>query len=122
MSESQERGGLTPQEWKDLQIQIAELFDITLRYAEIVAKESDKVWDRDRPKFVKSKENSVDEALAEYQKRLREFEDERQKAYEKNYSRIKADSFDRVVKIEKYVERLAAAVGVSFSVGLDRKK
>lgn len=83
MSESQERGGLTPQEWKDLQMQIAELFDITLRYAEIVAKESDKVWDRDRPKFVKSKENSVDEALAEYQKRLREFEDERQKAYEK---------------------------------------
>lgn len=122
MSESQERGGLTPQEWKDLQMQIAELFDITLRYAEIVAKESDKVWDRDRPKFVKSKDNSVDEALAEYQRRLREFEDERQKAYEKNYSRIKADSFDRVVKIEKYVERLAAAVGVNFSVGLDRKK
>jgi spore maturation protein CgeB len=122
MSESQERGGLTPQEWKDLQVQIAELFDITLRYAEIVAKESDKVWDRDRPKFVKPKDASVDDALAEYQKRLREFEDERQRAYEKNYSRIKADSFDRVVKIEKYVERLAAAVGVNFSVGPDRKK
>jgi hypothetical protein len=122
MSESLERGGLTPQEWKDLQVQIAELFDITLRYAEIVAKESDKVWDKDRPKFVKPKDMSVDEALAEYQKRLREFEDERQRAYEKNYNCIKADSFDRVVKIEKYLERLAASVGVNFSVGLDRKR
>lgn len=122
MSDTQERGGLTPQEWKDLQIQIAELFDITLKYSEIVAKESDKVWDKDRPKFVKRKDVSVDEALAEYQRQLKQFEDERQQAYAKNYSRVKADSFDRVVKIEKYVERLAAAVGVNFSVDPERKK
>ncbi len=119
---NQERGGLTPEEWKDLQQQIAELFDITIRYTEIVAMESDRIWDKDRPKFVKQRDTNVDAALTAYQKRLKQFEEERSAAYSKNYNKLKADSFDRVAKIEKYVERLAAAVGVNFFVDGEKKK
>ncbi|MDX2129311.1 MAG: hypothetical protein SFU91_09775 [Chloroherpetonaceae bacterium] len=110
------KAGLTSEEWDDLRVQIQELFDVTLRYAEVVAKESDRVWDSDRPKFTKLKDTDIDDALLKYQNQLNSFEEERKVAYNQMYERLKSDGFSRVVKIERYVEKLAAAIGADFHV------
>lgn len=102
------------QDWQELRNQINELFDITLRYAQMVAKEGDKVWDRDRPKFTKPANKSIDAAIAEYEARLAEFEEERRRAYLDNYTKLKADSVDRVAAIEEIVSKIAALHGVDF--------
>lgn len=105
---------LTPDEWRELRTQINELFDITFRYAELVAKEGDAIWDRDRPKFYKPASKTIDEAIAEYEVRLAAFEAERKKAYLEIYTKLKADSVDRVAVIEKLVTKLAQQQGVDF--------
>lgn len=105
---------LTPDEWRELRTQINELFDITFRYAELVAKEGDAIWDRDRPKFYKPASKTIDEAIAEYEVRLAAFEAERKKAYLEIYTKLKADSVDRVATIEKLVTKLAQQQGIDF--------
>jgi hypothetical protein len=105
---------VSTQDWQELRTQINELFDITLRYAQMVAKEGDKIWDRDRPKFTKPANKSIDEAIAEYEARLAEFEEERRRAYMDNYTKLKADSVDRVASIEEIVSKIAAMHGVDF--------
>ncbi len=105
---------LTAEEWRELRTQINELFDITFRYAELVAKEGDAIWDRDRPKFYKPASKTIDEAIAEYEVRLAAFEAERKKAYLEIYTKLKADSVDRVAVIEKLVTKLAQQQGVDF--------
>ncbi len=105
---------VSTKDWQELRTQINELFDITLRYAQMVAKEGDKVWDRDRPKFTKPANRSIDEAIAEYEARLAEFEEERRRAYIDNYTKLKADSVDRVASIEEIVSKIAAMHGVDF--------
>jgi hypothetical protein len=107
---------LTAGEWRELRTQINELFDITFRYAELVAKEGDAVWDRDRPKFYKPASKTIDEAIAEYEMRLAAFEAERKKSYLEIYTKLKADSVDRVAIIEKLVSKLAQLQGVDFKV------
>ncbi len=114
METLQHQASLTADEWRELRTQINELFDITFRYAELVAKESDAIWDRDRPKFYKPASKTIDEAIAEYEVRLAAFEAERKKAYMEMYSKLKADSVDRVAVIEKLVTKLAQAQGVDF--------
>lgn len=108
------QSALTDEEWRELRTQINELFDITFRYAELVAKEGDAVWDRDRPKFYKPASKTIDEAIAEYEVRLAAFEAERKKAYLEIYTKLKADSVDRVAVIEKLVSKLAQSQGVDF--------
>ncbi len=105
---------LTAEEWRELRTQINELFDITFRYAELVAKEGDAVWDRDRPKFYKPASKTIDEAIAEYEVRLAAFEAERKKAYLEIYTKLKADSVDRVATIEKLITKLAQQQGIDF--------
>ncbi len=105
---------LTADEWRELRTQINELFDITFRYAELVAKEGDAIWDRDRPKFYKPASKTIDEAIAEYELRLAAFEAERKKAYLEMYTKLKADSVDRVAIIERLVTKLAQTQGVDF--------
>ena len=105
---------VSTQDWQELRTQINELFDITLRYAQMVAKEGDKIWDRDRPKFTKPANKSIDEAIAEYEARLAEFEEERRRAYMDNYTKLKADSVDRVASIEEIVSKIATMHGVDF--------
>jgi hypothetical protein len=105
---------VSTQDWQELRTQINELFDITLRYAQMVAKEGDKIWDRDRPKFTKPANKSIDEAIAEYEARLAEFEEERRRAYIDNYTKLKADSVDRVASIEEIVSKIAAMHGIDF--------
>lgn len=100
---------LTPDEIKDLRHQLAELYDITLRYVEIVAKADQRNWEADRPKFRRRKGNSLDEALALYQDALDEFEAERKAAYDTLYKLVKADSFDRVAQVERYIDKFLAA-------------
>ncbi|MFN3638216.1 MAG: hypothetical protein ACK4XY_07100 [Chloroherpetonaceae bacterium] len=114
MEMSNQQSTLTPEEWRELRTQINELFDITFRYAELVAKEGDAVWDRDRPKFYKPASKTIDEAIAEYEVRLAAFEAERKKAYLEIYTKLKADSVDRVATIEKLVTKLAQQQGVDF--------
>lgn len=106
---------LTESEWKELRSQINELFDITFRYAEMVAKEGDSTWDRDRPKFYKPTSKNIDEAIAEYEARLAAFEAERKRSYLENYTKLKADSVDRVAVIERLFERLAQVHGFDIS-------
>lgn len=105
---------VSAQDWQELRTQINELFDITLRYAQMVAKEGDKIWDRDRPKFKKPSNKSIDEAIAEYEAQLAEFEEERRRAYLDNYTKLKADSVDRVAAIEEIVSKIAAMHGLDF--------
>ncbi|MCS6988809.1 MAG: hypothetical protein NZM06_04760 [Chloroherpetonaceae bacterium] len=114
MQTAHQQSVLTQDEWKELRTQINELFDITFRYAELVARESDAIWDRDRPKFYKPASKSIDEAIAEYEVRLAAFEAERKKAYLEVYTKLKADSVDRVAIIEKLVTKLAQSQGVDF--------
>ncbi len=114
METVQHTSPLTMEEWRELRTQINELFDITFRYAELVAKEGDAIWDRDRPKFYKPASKTIDEAIAEYEVRLAAFEAERKKAYLEIYTKLKADSVDRVAIIEKLVSKLAQLQGVDF--------
>lgn len=114
METVQHTSPLTVEEWRELRTQINELFDITFRYAELVAKEGDAIWDRDRPKFYKPASKTIDEAIAEYEVRLAAFEAERKKAYLEIYTKLKADSVDRVAIIEKLVSKLAQLQGVDF--------
>lgn len=107
---------VTAQDWQTLRTQINELFDITLRYAQLVAKEGDAIWDRDRPKFYKPAHLSIDEAIAEYEARLAEYEVVRRKAYLDNYTKLKADSVDRVAMIEEIITKIAALHGVDFKL------
>jgi len=105
---------LSEKEWLDLRNQVQELFDITLKYTELVAKESDRIWDQDRPNFYKKDHQTVDEALADYQEVLNDFHEDRKRAYLQNFNRVKSDSIDRVAQIEKYLERLSNHVGGCF--------
>ncbi|MBC8042817.1 MAG: hypothetical protein IAF08_05155 [Rhizobacter sp.] len=102
---------LTAEEWQDLHTQISELYDITIRYTELISKADNQSWERDRPKFVRKKNQPIDMALSAYQKTLDAFEAERKAAQGDTYKKVKADGFDRVAAIDKYIERLAALTG-----------
>ncbi|ACF13037.1 hypothetical protein Ctha_0566 [Chloroherpeton thalassium ATCC 35110] len=105
---------LSDSEWHDLRSQIQELFDITLKYTELVARESDRIWDKSRPEFHKKENQSLDDALGVYQEVLNQFHEERKRAYLQTFNRVKADSFDRVSRIEKYLEKISDRIDGSF--------